>query len=118
MIDRQNIFNHPVKNNSRTYHIIRSFVTGQGDDYAIGCVLDYNYFQNYYKMIAIDFSKQQVFEAASEAIQQINFTGCLQTIAMIFFIIEEAIKNGLRFFTKSCKMSLVLYFALIPNDSI
>ena len=28
------------------------------EDYTTGCLLGYNYFNNYYKMIAIDLSKQ------------------------------------------------------------
>ena len=47
---------------------------GQGDDYTTGCLLDYPYFKNYYKMIAIDLSKQQVLDANPKAIQQIAFT--------------------------------------------
>ena len=54
--------------------IIRKIATGQGDDYKTGCSLDYNYFKNYFKMIAIDLSKQQAFDADPKAIQQINFT--------------------------------------------
>ena len=46
---------------------------GQVDDYTAGCLLDYTYFKKYYKMIAIDLSKQQVLDAAPKAIQQINF---------------------------------------------
>ena len=54
---------------------IRKNATGQGDDYTTGCLLDYNYFNKYYKMIAIDLSKQQALNAHLKAIQQINFTG-------------------------------------------
>ena len=32
---------------------IREIATGQGDDYTTGCLLDYNYFTNYYKMRSI-----------------------------------------------------------------
>ena len=42
----------------KTYDNIRKMTTGQGDDYANGCLLDYNYFKKRYKMIAIDLSKQ------------------------------------------------------------
>ena len=42
-----------------TYDNIRKIVTGQGDDYSTGCLLDYNYFNNYSKMITIELSKQQ-----------------------------------------------------------
>ena len=37
-----------------TCDVIQKITTGQGDDYTTGCLLDYNYFKNYYKMIAID----------------------------------------------------------------
>ena len=37
---------------------IRKITTGLGDDYKAGCLRDYNYYKNYYKMIAIDLSKQ------------------------------------------------------------
>ena len=46
-----------------TYDVIQKITTGQGDDYTTGCLLDYNYFKNYYKMIAIDWSKQQSLHA-------------------------------------------------------
>ena len=52
-------------------------MTGQGYDCTTGCLLDYNYFNKYYKLIATDLSKQQTLDADPEAIQQINFTGNL-----------------------------------------
>ena len=66
--------------------------TGQVDDYAPGCLLDYSYFKNYYQMIAIDLSKQQALDANPKAIQQINFTENLNQgeRATMFLIIEEA----------------------------
>ena len=63
MIDGQNFFDEPVKNNLIPYDNIRKIGTGQGDDYTTGCLLDYNYFNNYYKTIAIDLSKQQALDA-------------------------------------------------------
>ena len=58
MINGKNFFDQPVNNNLRTYDNIRKSLTGQGDDYTTACLLDYNYFSNYYKMRAIDLSKQ------------------------------------------------------------
>ena len=49
MIDGLNFFNQPVKNNLITYDNIRKIATRQGDDYTTDCLLDYNYFNNYYK---------------------------------------------------------------------
>ena len=58
MIDVKNFFDQPVKSDMRTYDNIQKIATVQGDDYTTGCLLDYNYFNNYDKMIAIDLSKQ------------------------------------------------------------
>ena len=52
MIDGRNVFDEPVKNILITYDNIRKIVNGAGDSYTTGCLLDYNYFNNYYKMIA------------------------------------------------------------------
>ena len=59
MIDEQNFFDQLVRNNLRTYDSIRKIATGQGDDNITGCLLDYNYFKNYYKIIGIDLSKNK-----------------------------------------------------------
>ena len=45
--------------------------TGYGDDYATGCLLDYAYFKDNYRLIAVDLSKQKVLDADPRAIQQI-----------------------------------------------
>ena len=46
MIDGKNVFDQPVKNDKVTYENIRKITTGQGDDYATGCLLYYTYFKN------------------------------------------------------------------------
>ena len=79
MIDGKNLFNEPVKNDKVTYGNIRKITIGQRDDYTTGCLLDYTCFKKYYKMIAIDLSKQQVLDADPTAIQQINFTANLNS---------------------------------------
>ena len=78
MIDGKNFFDQPVKNDKVTYENIRKITIGQGDDYTTGCLLDYTYFKKYYKMIAVDLSKQQALDADPKAIQQINFTVNIQ----------------------------------------
>ena len=55
-IDRQNFFDQPVRNISITYKSIQKIAAGEGKDCTSGCLLDYNYFKNYYNMIAIDLS--------------------------------------------------------------
>ena len=74
MIDGRNAFDQSVNSMTKTYENIRKIATGQRDDHTTGCLLDYSYFKQNYKMIAIDLSKQQALDADPRAIQQINFT--------------------------------------------
>ena len=104
MTDRQNLFDQPVRHKLMTYGNIRKITTGQGDDYTTGCLLDYNDFKNYYKMIAIDLNKQQSLDADPKAMKQINFTGNLAEEATIFFIIEEAKQTTLGFLQGNVKV--------------
>ena len=99
MIDGRKFFDQPVKSNFITYDNIRKITTGQGYDYTTGCLLDYNYFNNYYKMIAIDIREQQGLDADPKAIQQINFTANLDWDGdtAMFFMIEEAKETILDF---------------------
>ena len=62
-------------------------------------MLEYLYFKENYKLIAIDLSKQQALDADPRAIQQINFTVNLDRAAntSIFFIIKEAKETVLDF---------------------
>ena len=57
----ENFFDQPVKIKMRTYHNIWKIATGEGDDYTTGCLLDYNYFNKHYKMIAKDLSKKSTW---------------------------------------------------------
>ena len=92
MIDGKNFFDQPINNMIKTYESIRKITIGQGDDYTTGCLLDYTYFKKYYKMIAIDLSKQQALDADPKAFQQINFTANLnrEDNTRFYFILEEA----------------------------
>ena len=92
MIDGKNFFDQPVKNDKITYENIRKIAISQGDDYTSGFMVDYTYFEKYYKMIRIDVSKQQALDANHKAIQQINFTANLNRArnTRIYFILEEA----------------------------
>ena len=76
----------------KTYKNIRKNTIGQGNDYTTGCLLDYSYFKKYYKMIAIDLSKQQTLDADPKVVQQINSAANLDREGnrRFCFILEEA----------------------------
>ena len=86
VINGENFFDQPIKNNKITYDNIRKIATGQGDDYTTGCLLDYPYFKDTYKMIAVDLSKQQALDADPRAIELIDRAGNTR----VYFILEEA----------------------------
>ena len=97
-----------------TYDNVWKIATGQGGDYPTGFLLDYNYFSNHNKMIAIDLSKQQALDADPKAIQQINFNGNLEECngATMFFITEES-KEFILGFTEGTVKVLRIYLTLI-----
>ena len=99
MINGEDLFDQPIKNNKITYDNIRKIATGQGDDYTTGCLLDYPYFANTYKMIAVDLGRQQALDADPRAIQQINFTANLERAGntRVYFILEETKETILDF---------------------
>ena len=111
MTGGKNFFNQPIKSNKVTYENIRKIATGKDDDYTTGCLLDYIYFKNYYKMIAADLRKQQALDADPEAIQQINFKANLDRAGntRICFILEEAKETVLDFFERTLKVLLMRF---------
>ena len=71
MINGENFFDQPVNDNKVIYENIRKVATNQGDNYTTGCLLDYPYFKDSYKMIAVDLSKRQALDANPRKIQQL-----------------------------------------------
>ena len=106
MIDDRNVFDQPINSMSKTYQNISKIATGKGDDYTPGCLLDYPYFKENCKMIAIDLSRQNELDADPRGIQQINFTAYLDRAGnkTIFFIIEEAKETVFEFSKATVKV--------------
>ena len=53
MIDVNNFFHQPIQSYIKSYANIKRITIGNEDDYTTGCLLDYPYFKENYKMIAI-----------------------------------------------------------------
>ena len=69
-IDGKNLYDQPINDLIKQYDKIRKISTGQSDDYATGCLLEFAYFGNNYRLIAHDLSKQIALDADSRTIQQ------------------------------------------------
>ena len=69
-IDGRNFYDQPINDSIKHYDEVRKISTGQGDDYTTGCLLDFAYFENNYRLIAADLNKQKALDADSRAIQK------------------------------------------------
>lgn len=58
-LTKKPVFDQPLNNDITTYDNTQKIATDLGDDYTTGCQLDYTYFKNYYKLIAIDLRKNK-----------------------------------------------------------
>ena len=95
IIDKLAFFDLPIETEEDAYEKIIDI--SRNNKYTTGNLLDYDYFKKYYKLIAIDLSKQQVLQENEDLIQQINFIGRLTEAANIVFIIEKKEHTMLEF---------------------
>ena len=94
IIDKLAFFYLPIKTIKAYEKIID---ISRNNEYTTGNLLDYDYFKKYYKLIAIDLSKQQVLQENEDLIQQINFIGKLEEAANVFIIIKKKENTILEF---------------------
>ena len=95
IIDKLAFFDLPIKTEEEAYEKIIDI--SRNNEYTTSNLLDYDYFKKYYKLIAIDLSKQQVLQENEDLIQQINFIGRLEEAANVFIIIEKKENTILEF---------------------
>ena len=75
LIDGRKFYAQPINDITKQSDEVRKVSAGCGDDYTTGCLLDYTYFKDNYRLIAVDLSKQKALDADPRAIQQIVFQG-------------------------------------------
>ena len=95
IIDKLAFFDLSIKTGEEAYGKIIDI--SRNNEYTTGNLLDYDYFKKYYKLIAIDLSKQQVLQENEDLIQHINFIGKLEEAANVFIIIEKKENTILEF---------------------
>ena len=95
VIDKLAFFDLPIKTEEEAYEKIIDI--SRNNEYTTGNLLDYDNFKKYYKLIAIDLSKQQVLQENEDLVQLINFIGRLEEVANVFIIIEKKENTILEF---------------------
>ena len=104
LIDGRNFYDQPINDRIKQYDKIRKIATGQGDDYATGCLLDFQYFKDHSNLVAIDLSKQKELDADSRAIQQIEFYGMLKTNSQVCRVLDKSKETMLEFYKGTAKV--------------
>ena len=101
LIDGRNFCDQPINDILKQYNEVRKVSIGYGDDYTTGCLLDYAYFKDNYRLIAVDLSKQKALDADPRAIQQIVFQGIVgredNTKIRLYTILEKSKETILEF---------------------
>ena len=89
LIGGKSFFEMPTNNGEERYKQIIEM--GRNNDYTTGKLLNYVYFSKYYKLIAIDLSKETELEN-SDLKQETSFIGRLKRSegATLFFVIEKS----------------------------
>ena len=95
--DGRNFKDQSINDSIKKYDKVGKVWTGQSDDYTTGCLLDFTYFKNNYRLNAADLSKQKALDGDSRAIQQIIFTGNIKqkvenTKAIIYYFLEKMVE--------------------------
>ena len=104
LIDGRNFYDQPISDEIKKYDKIRKIATGQGDDFATGCLLDYQYYKDHFQLIAVDLSKQKELDADPRAIQQIEFYGMLNTNSQVCTVFEKSKETVLEFYKGTAKV--------------
>ena len=102
LIDGRNFYDQPVNDQIKKYDEIRKI--RKGDDYTIGCLLDYQYFKDHYQLIAVDLSKQEKLDPDPRSTQKIKFYGTLNTNAQVRTVLEKSKETVFEFYKGTAKV--------------
>ena len=104
IIDRRNFYDNQIESDIEKYRELKKVMIGKGEDYTTGSLLDYNYFDKHYKLVAVDLSKQKELDADPRVIQQIEFKCMLATNSTIYWVLEKSKETILDFYKGTVKV--------------
>ena len=104
IIDRRNYYDNPIESDIEKYRELKKVMIEKGEDYTTGSLLDFNYFDKHYKLVAADLSKQKELDTDPRAIQQIEFKYMLPTNSTIYWVLEKSKETILEFYKGNVKV--------------
>ena len=54
IIDGRNFYDNPIESDIEKYRELKKVMIGKREDYTTGSLLDFNYFDKHYKLVAVD----------------------------------------------------------------
>ena len=103
-LKKYNFYDNPIESNIEKYRELKKVMIGKGEDYTTGSLLDYDYFNKHYKLVAFDLSKQKELDADPRAIEQIEFKYMLETNSTIYWVLEKSKETVLEFYKGTVKV--------------
>ena len=64
----EKLYDQAIDSDIKGYKEIRKLTTGLGEDYITGCLLEYEYIKNHYRLIAVDLRSQKELDADPKTI--------------------------------------------------
>ena len=104
IIDGRNFYDNPTESDIEKYRELKKVMIGKGEDYTTESLLDFNYFDKHYKLVAVNLSKQKELDADPRAIQQIEFKYMLGTNSTIYWVLEKSKETILEFYKGTVKV--------------
>ena len=90
LIDGRSFYDNPIESDIENYRELKKVMIRKGGNYTTGSLLDFNYFDKHYELVAVDLSKQKELDADPRAIQQIEFKYMLGTDSTIYWVLEKS----------------------------
>ena len=104
IIDGRNFYDNPIESDIEKYRELKKVMIGKGEDYTTGSLLDFNYFDKHYKLVAVDLSKQKELDAVPRAIQLIDVKYMIEMSSTIYWVLEKSKETILEFYKGTVKV--------------
>ena len=104
IIDGRNFYDNPIESDIEKYRELKKVMIGKGEDYTTGSLLNFNYFDKHYKLVAVDLSKQKELDVDPRTIQQTEFKYTLGTNSTIYWVLEKSKEPIIEFHEETVKV--------------
>ena len=89
LMDGRNFYDQNINSSITRYNELLKLTTGKLEDYATGCLIDYDWYIKDFNIVAVDLSHQAVLHSNPKATQQIIYKLTNGTEAQILTVLEK-----------------------------